>query len=417
MSARLVWFLLLTLPLAGQPQAVMLDFSGSMAGFANPGAGALPPVMERLGHILSARGSVAFYRMSSAEPSAPLEPLGMGQATARLRERASFRGNTPLLAALDRVIRHYGAQDIVLLTDGMEDGGRIEKVAAELCRLVREGWAIGLMAMPTAFQGRYYPEEKIPVGSFLPRIRQAVRSRANNWVVREDKQGCRGVACYYFEGERPLLYLLLSRSGSLPNLGQALARALREHYLEPAGALQLAPARASVSAVAEAPKATLVRLKLPSEPANNFECAETGSGVLAVNVRLRPNGASFLPQPSALRVTKFELLERPGWVQSVASEVKPQPDGTLLHEWRLICQPGRFWQQTTVLRGRLRIRYHLALSSADRGWWTELSAENSWEFPFKVYKLAELVSAVYAQALGGLRMEPVEVNYGMMVHN
>lgn len=401
--------------------AIVLDFSGSMAGFVNPGTAIFAPALERLGHIVSARSTVAFYGMSSPGGKPALSPLPMKEAVLRFRDRRAYRGDTPLLWALQQLTGARQSSDIVsdivIVTDGMEEGGRIEKVASEFSRLVQQNWAIGFIALRAQFQGRYYPEEMLPVRDLLPKIAESLAAESKRWAVRDDPVGCAAGTCYHFDGERPVFFLLFSRSGNLGPVAQAVQAALKEHHLTPVGALQLAPAEIPrISVQTSAPKPALVRLKLPVPPENDFVCAQAPAEPIEITLTLRSNTRSEMSAPSGPRPVAVEVEERPDWVQHVAPALEAIPDGRFKHTVRIVCRPGAFWQQRAVREGRLRIKYTWTLAELSRGWWHQLSAENSWQYPFRAYKLAEVVSEVHRLALRRVRPFSVQVSYGMIVH-
>lgn len=413
-------FCLFSAAAEAQNRIIILDFSGSMAGFAAVKGNRLPGTVERLGYILGASIPVEFQGMSHRQSQAPsLQPYNLRQAAMRFGRATSFAGDTPLLWALDQAVTVSKASEILLVTDGMEDGGQIEKVSSALSRLADQKWAIGLLAVSLPFTGSYYTEQTIPISSSFGLIEQEVKKRNPKWNVSKAAAACGDSQCYNFDGERPLLFVAFSRSGSLGPLLQAVRQSLNENRIPPVGLLQLAPASSPTLRVSlDGPKATLARIKLPKSPAEDLYCSEPINELMPLDVKISAVAPMDPPQPSTEVVSSFQLVEpKPNWVAQPPQPLRQDPDGSAAQPIKIMCPKGSVFESVSTLPGRLHIRYQPTCEIKSAGWWVDLSATNSWQFPFKVYKLADLVKEVHQTALKQHKPAVVELNIRMKVQN
>jgi hypothetical protein len=400
-------------------QAIVLDFSHSMAGFASSQNNRLAGVLQRLSRTLKTNGAVSHYAMMQPPGGAPtIEAVSLEDAAQRFSKESRFRGGTPLLWALTETITTKKATEIVFLTDGMEEGGEVDRVAAELARLMDANWAMGIAAVDLPFAGTYYTEQTVPLDqTFWPRIEQAVRARNTNWKVAKVPCASANSSCYRFEGERPLVALLLSKSGQLDRLFDAWQRALEEMSLPAQRKVRLGPVQARpVTVTLTAPKQTTAVMKLPRTPAEPLFCAVPQNQRVELTVQMNVAGASGADEPSAPRPGAPQVKERANWL-SQAGELKAANDALFEHRLMLLCAKGSFsFSGSGDVAGRVKLEYPVS-RPAVRGWWTDLSADNSWEQPFKVYKLREVVEQVHARALAKARLDPVRVDLSMRSQN
>jgi hypothetical protein len=393
-------------------QAVVLDLSGSMAGFATPRDKRLQGAMERLGVLLAAQSPVKFYGMSTGSNKAPLLiEMGADAAGAKFANPASFRGGTPLIWTIEQFTKVRKSSDIVILTDAMEEGGQIERMADLLGQSIDDGWAIGLMSANLPFRGIYYTEQTIPK-DFLDEVKKNVQAANPQWDVRSAPCTSEHNNCYQFEGERPLLALVMSKSGSLDRLFSRISESFSESRLPAWQRTQIAPLQSAQSGVTfTAPKATLAVMKLPDKPGAPFHCAVPENQAVVVKVVVSP-GARAVEEPTVEQVIGFEVLEKPNWLHSVA----PTLEAGTTHEVRLKCAKGGMFSSAD-LPGRLRIKYNLERRPVAGSWWTRLSAQNTWAYPFRVYKLEDLVLAAHKHALARYKPTSILLDQGQRTTN
>src|ERR1035437_4624631 len=210
-------------------QAVVLDFSASMAGFAGAHQTQTTGMLQRLGNTLLGSGQVQFLGLSAPSHHSTLVPLSLNDAAVRFARPRSFGGYSPLRWALSESMRHYKASDIVMFTDGMEDDARLEDVANSLAEYAKSGWSMGVAALILPFDGIYYTEMKMPFADFRSKIEEAIRVSNPRATVRPAKCTDYSTAtCFFYTGPRPLLVLLFSKSGSLDRLFTALEEAAKQ---------------------------------------------------------------------------------------------------------------------------------------------------------------------------------------------
>ena len=414
MTPRLLLCSLFAIAASAQ-QAVVLDFSGSMAGFAQGKASPLPGVLERLGYVMGASGAVQYYGMS-ARGQNRLDPLEQMTASRRFADRASFAGNTPLIWAIQDITGPKKVQDALFFTDGMEDGGQIERVAQTLSALAAQGWAVGLAAVQQPFAGLYYPEQTIPLtDTYWSRIEASVKGR-DGFSVTKATCPPSVPTCYTFKGQRPLLILALSRSGSLKRLFGGLRQAFSEMSIKDVAELQLAPVLdRPLQLSLSAPKATLAAMKIPAASGQLF-CAVPQNQQLKLSVLLKPAPSSTALEPSEPRGSGVEFTERPAWLHHEAGLTDPG-DGAQHHELTILCmKPGFSLSGSSDIKGKLAVRYRVERRAVN-GWWTQMNAENSWEYPYKIYKLSQVVKTIHDQALKKAVDKPASLDLTMRSQN
>jgi len=404
----LIWSLAPGVPRATGQGGLLLDGSGSMQGFAVADPQRLQGVLERLHALLSVSSpaATAFVRTdrngNNERQDLPLKAFG-----AAVGKPESYHGDTPLRWALTQGREKW--DDFVLVTDGMETSGQVDTVIQALSEMAEANWSLGLMAAAVQFRGIYYPEMQVPLQEAVAKAKAAAKAAGTKtWDVTEVP--CRGGKsnCYHFRGERPLLFLLVSRSGGLQRLFDAVAGTLRENELDPSRRLQIAPFRVVdlVSEVRPGSPDAERKLELPSSAhgQNEIHCLVQGDQKLPVEVAVRPKTQLDPPQPSRLKQIRRETGPRPPWVADVRNKdggkaTEPRAEVTLVCESlglldRVMSPSGRW----SPRKGSLDLRFEQEWVTADEGWWVEWNAPNSWQYPFKVYKLAEVVSKVHETA-------------------
>jgi len=389
-----------------------------MAGFAAAEPQRLRGLLQRLHALLSVQApdatKTAFVRVSrEGKPILDEQPPRVFAAAAG--ESRTYGRGTPLQWALGEARQRW--DEFVLVTDGMESAGRVDGVIQVMTEMAQADWAIGLVGAAPRFQGTFYTEMDVPLADALSKIRPPLREQAaaigeKDWDAHRTDCGTGRNDCYFFRGRRPLLFLLFARSGRLDRLTEAVTRALRENQLGSDRRLQVTPFR-SLSLVTElrpANSETGRKVKLPelAKGDSQVRCLVQRNQHLPFEVLVRPSGVLDPPQPSSLRLVRREVAgPKPAW----ASQVKDAP-GAKATEPRavvdLVCEtPGIAERlkshagggEWIARPGRLELRLEQEWVTADSGWWVDWNAENSWQYPYRVYKLLEVVSKVHAAAL------------------
>lgn len=403
---------LVSATLAFGEQSLILDLSMSMAGFATPQDNRIPGVLQRLSVLLEPGGSLHVYGLSGPGGGV-LTPYPWQQAAALYSSSHSFRGSTPLSHGIDEAVAHRRGTDLIVMTDGMEDDGNLDRLADSIEGLVGRNWGVGLIAVVFPFDGTYYTEQTI-TDAMLPEIQKSVHGKNVAWNVQRDKPtACKPGECYAFRGERPMIFLCLSSSGSATRLLNLVGQALLESSVTAVGKVDLAPFRPpSLSVVVDAPAATRSRIKLPNGVGQDLMCAEPIRD--RMDMSLHASSTTPTSQPSVLRPSDPQILERPNWIIQT-----PRADPKLpgVHNFQVVCPKGSITERVSLAPGSLRVRYTPIFEVAGPGWWNEWSAENSWQFPFKVYKLLPLVRAIHGKAVAGYTAPPVDFTLRMRVQN
>jgi len=387
-----------------------------MAGYAlKPSGTQLGGSLRRIATILSATGSVGVFGFSGPRNlPQPLHPLNGNQTEQLFSTPTSFGGNTPLQAILERLVTSDGPQSIVCVTDGMENGGAIEKLAVLLTDLALKKWEIGIAAMMLPFEGVYYTEGVIPP-DFLAQIRQGLPN--HTWSVRSitcERPG----TCYFFKGQRPLLFLLFSRT-TIDPLFKAVRLGLNENKLDISGDVQLAPVSHLLPQVLiDAPHATRQQVRLPSSATGIMVCSQPDEDPLHVIVRLSPAKIEGWPRPSRVVLSAFRTLEQPGWVAVPPKTAEMKPDGSTELDFQIRClNQGSFFSNETTLKGTFRLELQPTFEVSSIGWWSAISAPNPWQYPFKTYKLDYLTRQIHLAALQQAPLQPVRVSLDMKVRH
>jgi hypothetical protein len=343
-----------------------------------------------------------------------MHPLNKTQVEELFSAPTSFAGNTPLQAILERLVAPDGPQSIICVTDGMENGGAMETLGVFLKGLASKKWEIGIAATMLPFEGVYYPEGVIPT-DFLAPIRQGLPNQA--WSVRSitcERPG----TCYFFKGQRPLLFLLLSRTAIDP-LFRALQMGLNENKIDLRGQVQLAPSSAlAPQIVIDAPHATRQHVRLPSSTTGTLVCSQPQADPLHVTVRVIPPKVEAWPRPSKVVVSTFRTLEQPGWVTVPPKQAEAKSDGSTELDFQIRClNEGWSFSSETTLKGKFQFELQLAFEVSSTGWWSDISASNPWQYPFKAYKLDYLVEQIHLVALQQAPLQPMRISLDMKVRH
>jgi hypothetical protein len=392
-------------------QSLVVDLSLSMAGFARPTDNRIPGVLERVAVLMEGAGPLRVYGLSGGSERV-LVGYTWKQAAALYATPKSFRGSTPLSRAIEEAVAVGKTTDLVVMTDGMEDSGNLDRLADTLGRLVAKNWSVSAVAVVVPFVGTYYTEQTI-TDAMLPEVEKAVRAKNIGWGIEKPKAECKPGECYAYHGDRALVFFCLSAPGSTARLLDLTRQALNESHVLPLGAVQMAPFQPpSLSVTVEAPPTTRARIKMPAATGEDLMCAEPVSDRMEMSLRV--SALSPAAQPSTLRVASLQVIEKPNWV-IVPPKLDTKSPG--LHRFEVVCPKGSFTEAVSLLPGTFRVRYAVTLDSMIPGWWDEWSADNSWQFPFKVYKLASLIRAVHGKAVADFKPSPLEYRIRMRVQN
>jgi hypothetical protein len=405
--------LLLVCLLAGAPaladQAVLLDFSGSMAGFASARATRITGFLQRLGHSLASAGTVRYYGFSARAGQPSVTELPLDTAAVRFAQASQFRGASPLTWAIAEASGRLKNSDLIVLTDGMEDNARLEHVADFFAGYARANWSLGVAAFVMPFDGPYYTELKIPFEEFKPAIEETIRAANANWRIAAATCTDHPTAtCYRYTGERPLLAFVLSRSGSLERLFATLRQSAEQLRMPAPSEVVLFPYAPWVAAVSPqlAPAAREI-LRAPAKMAmgsvNEFECIRPVNSPLPVRLAVSVASSSRLTE-ATIAVPKTVIVgERAAWARLKISEIAVGANGAT-HEISVTClKPGiaSILESSTILPGTLRLQYTFHRIPRPEGWWIALSASNSWQYPHKVFHLQQVVERLQAIVLSG----------------
>ena len=385
---------------------IIVDASGSMAGFAQASGPRLRGVVERLHGALSVVGpNTTRTAFVSQEPNGrnSFDERPFRAFAADVANPVTYRYDTPLQWAIEQ--GRQRSDEFIIITDGMETGARLNGVIATLNELANAGFGIGLAATPLHFRGTFYTEMEVILREDLPKVAESLRAVNPQWHAAmmtcsaETRQNC-----YHYDGDRPLLLMMFSRGGDLSRLYSAVATALNDNHLDGTRVLQLSPFRAAETTTElRAVDATATRLlTLPdlSKGESEMRCLANGRP-FGVEIRIHPTGALTPPQPSAINMINVQIPQQPAWARQHKDSTHNGPQTTVLLD--ITCNSGfldRFTPSAYVAqKGQLQIRFEQSWGNATSGWWLEWDAPNPWQFPFKVYKLAAVVQTVHRTAM------------------
>jgi len=377
------------------PTFILGDTSGSMKGYVKGGASRLAALYQLL------------YRNAEAPRLAALTSDRAGAARiAEVAQSAHFglpgtyRGETDLVLALQEVQRRGGTG--VLVTDGMPSGGTYLRVKEEMLRMVRGGWGVWLTSVRLPFDGTIDPEQMLDLDAIHEHITRCAREDD----PRSEVTYARGANRFYnFAGQRPLLIFVLTRD---PAAGRELTLRLDAN-------LKADPQYSSQTAELS-PLFYRGLAFAPAQTVSDYVRLDDGAEALAIRSDTVDGNRTkevFLPvlwragEPPVAQPFKevpvFPPPEVVSWVEeevvAVADESDPQGLRT----------PGRirvpFVSEKPWYRGlcflpiiscddvkseALNLVLWTEFKESEPQWWNALNADNSYQCPTRVYKLAEL---------------------------
>jgi hypothetical protein len=385
---------------------IVVDASGSMGGYAQASGSRLRGLVERLHGAMSASGPNAtrtVFVSQTRDGANELKEMPLKAFAAAVASTGTYRGNTPLQWTIEQ--ERQKSDEFVLITDGMESGARLGGLISALNSLASSGWGLGLAATPVHFKGIYYTEMELMLGDDLPKVEAALAGNPHWQVAKADCVSGTRQNCYYFDGERPLLFLMFSKSGDLDSLFRAVSSALKENQLNAARALQLSPFRpvktiTEIRAVDERSRRLLVLPDL-SQGQTQLRCLANQQS-LSLEILNRAEAEGAPPQPSEIHAINVKVPAWPTWARR---RKDPSLNGrqTVL-PIEITCDSSLFDRLASfgpyvTQRGTLELSFEQVWSPSTSGWWLDWDAMNPWQYPNKVYKLAEIVNAVHKTAL------------------
>jgi hypothetical protein len=256
----------------------------------------------------------------------------------------------------------------------------------------------------------YYTEQKIPANEFLPQVRAEVKLKNSAWDVKPGTCDNKATSCYWFDGERPLLLIVITRQAKdLESVFQAARQAFSQMQIGMTGVLRLAPAAdLHLAPILDASAQTQLSLRLPKslEAATNpLTCLETSNQAKHISVVLRSQNEGPLPEPSTLIPQSVTLVgSKPNWLKNFTPAFHQSGStGEMAHDFEIFCsQPNiidRMRYSQAQLTGSFTLAYIMKRQSSPLGWWIDLDAQDTWRFPYRVYKLADVVTGVHQAAL------------------
>lgn len=406
-------FMVCSIPVRGQG-LIVVDGSGSMAGFAQAAPDTLRGTIQRIYSGLSgdnADATKAVFMEVSGENLHDLKPAPIKDVTRKAGEANLFKGDTPLQTMINWS-RHQ-ADEFVVITDGMENDGRISGVIQILSEMANSDWGIGIVAVQWPFRGIYYTEMEIPLGSEeIKNIQTHVKRQNTNWEVSRTSCPHGHSNCYYFNGARPLLFIVFSKDvKKLRVLFKAVEEALKENRQSDLHSLQLAPFREvgiSIEILPGSVETTrVIRLPDLTKDQHDLRCSAAMDKGLPLNISVKPEKQLDPPQPSALVFINGNAETRPAWVSNLRFSHSGNVSD-LVASLDVACQKPSLW--TSMLgppwieqSGKLELAISEEWKINSSGWWVDTSAADSWSLPFRTYRLADLIAAVHSAAMSRFR--------------
>jgi len=315
---------------------------------------------------------------------------------------ATYRYDTPLQWAIQEGRKK--TDEFVLITDGMETGARLSGLLSSIDELAQSGWAIGVAGTLIHFSGTYYTEMEIVIRDDLPKVEEAIHAVNPDWKASPTACPHNQQNCYFFEGDRPVLLLMFSRSGSLAGLSKSIVTALKENQLDASRVLQIAPFRPletepQIRAVGGPAKRLLVLPNLAAHE-NQLRCL-VNDRPLPVEITVHPKGTLDPPQPSELRIINVRVSAQTQWARPRSQ--RAANDSQTILPLDIVCHSSLlhapYGGPYVPQKGQLEIQFEQTWSNAASGWWLDWDAPNPWQYPNKVYKLAEVVETVHRNAM------------------
>ncbi len=331
----------------------------------------------------------------------------------------SYRGDTDMVAALAS-IRERGRLS-VLVTDGMQSEGKYLAVKSRLKEMAGEGWGIWLFAAYMQFDGGFDPEQKVDLDLLLPDIQACARADDPNAQVTLRKDPAR--RSYVYKGLRPLVVFLFSKDAGegrqtalnlLRNLNadrQFLADSEPRHSPKVVELAPLAYRGIDASDAQKVDPADYVELETPSPEARAVRSYTVdGKRLKQVFMPVVWLGEEP-PLPQAYDELARADAGQASWLSGEAAveaayegQDPKQVSGNVRFEF-VSEQSGlrSFFCFLPFISCREEKSDALAVTlwtemQTKPGWWDELSADNSWQCPAKVYKLTDLTKEVAAES-------------------
>ena len=410
---------------------IVTDISGSMNGFAQPGTTRLYTLHEQLQQ--AARDAVA----ASDPNNTKIDRCYLGdkldcqtQHTLQdLTNSAVYRAGQSRLDLFLAKDKTEDAKDplagrrlVVLVTDGMAaqkegagNGGTClgsadpQCVAYLLKQRVQEGYGVWLALVLTPFRGTHYAERPLDdalwqkTTQHVAALNQNPGPYFNGVTTQATRNGDGGTfEAFQFEGVKPLLIMALSPDPAtgrkfIQQLGASLKNA---PVAQPAGAVYtmelapLTPPRRQISKVGLDPS-------IPADKVQQVKSARQGDYYSYKANCTRDGETTVLldwadadagtPLPEGVRFA-YQLKQSGGNLPAqllVPQDITDKDKGAKV---RLSCKQLREGCYTACLG----LEAGLQLDAAAGGFWSALSADNTYEAPERLYGLRELVQQVLA---------------------
>jgi len=424
---------------------VVIDNSGSLAGFVRPGGTVISSLLTDLENSLVAAGvaeapdrCLVGTTVDCARPKdrGELDKASLFHASSSrldlalrspsvpspLSEEEKLGGKALPLAPVDHVATH---RVTVLMTDGMESSKAPAAAGADPClsgadpacfsRVLEDrvaaGYAVSVVLAYLPFKGLHFTERKIDDLQFRQTVDHLVATaKEPRWQGAEfrllsPKPGQplrKPIEAFKYEGPKPLMFFVLGRDAALVDrvVDQFIGALRRSGRLLPRDAVfasklaPLAPGGAQLTSAARAgrrdDKVAMGTVRRRGDGLASVVRCQVG-GVLALKVKTESKPAAGLPEGVSERTEL--VVASTGLPDGVAGVPASNGDETTLEVQCARLRPGRHV-----------VDYHLVQRlDVDRGakaWWREFSAEDSYQSPERMYGLATLVSNVIRVTTG-----------------
>jgi len=423
---------------------VVIDNSGSLAGFVRPGGTVISSLLTDLENSLVAAGVAeppdrclvgASVDCTRPKDRSELDKATLFRApTSRLDLALRTPASPPPLSAeerlggkvlpappTDQVASH---KVTVLLTDGMESSKGPAAPGADPClsgadpacfgRVLEErvaaGYAISVVLAYLPFKGLHFAERPIDDVQFRQTVDHLVATaKESRWQgaafrLLSPKPGQplrKPIEAFKYEGPKPLMFFVLGHDAALVDrvVAQFTGALRRSGRLLPRDAVfasklaPLAPGGAQLASAARAgrrdDKVAVGTVRRRGGALVSLVRCQIG-GVLDLKVKTESKPAAGLPEGVSERTDLVSAST--GLPDGVAGAPVSKGSETSLEIQCARLRPGRH-----VVDYRLEQR--LDIDRGAQAWWKEFSADDSYQAPERMYGLATLVSNVI-QATG-----------------
>lgn len=311
---------------------------------------------------------------------------------------------------------------------GCEAGADPSCIASLLAKRASTEYGVWLVQVALPFKGRHYAERALDEAFYkrvATHLEEANRNTRWNGIEFGMRASRRGNNSYDYEGFKPLLLIVLTRDEDLGRrFVDIVVRRLRADPIRPGEmsdedavqSVELAPLRpASFRPIAIEALPTEQQEGISAEELAEFRfgestqvtdgaeariwCGARGKGLLAVRYE-RDATKAVLPEFIREEVELVGPRRDVPLPDRAVAPLRPLPSQAFRAGVNCTVLPAA---HVTVVEYELRSRLQLDEESTNGEWWSELSSDNTYEMPERIYGLRNLALAVLRSRVQGVQ--------------